>query len=145
MDWKALLTSPRGRIGRRDFWRGFAVVMLASIVLSLIPMVGQVVVLVLLWPQACIFAKRLHDSGRSGWLVLLPVAVTGAAILLMGMVGGAGLFDVGVGFDTAMGPVIRIAMVPALFALGFLLWVGLSRGEEAANRYGTPPVGEAAG
>ena len=144
MDWKTLLLSPRGRIGRRDFWMGFGVLMAASIALTLLPVVGQFAGLVLLWPLACIHAKRLHDAGRSGWLLLLPLSVFVLALGRVAMATGDGLFDAHVMFDSARGPIITAFAVAGLVAFGFMVWVGLSKGDAGPNRYGGEIPEEAA-
>src|SRR5688572_13803743 len=83
MDWKALFLSFGGRISQRDFWIGFAIVMVASMLVNLIPGIGPLLGLALLWPQMAIHTKRLHDFGRSAWLLLVPAAVSVAAGAIM--------------------------------------------------------------
>ena len=144
LDWKTLLLSPRGRIGRMVFWAGFGVVMAASLVLNFVPFIGGVAGLVLLWPLVCLQAKRLHDAGRTAGLILLPAVVIALALARAVMAGAIGSTAVGVVFDTDRGPVMWILALAGLFALGFLVWVGLSRGERGSNRYGPEPVREAA-
>jgi uncharacterized membrane protein YhaH (DUF805 family) len=122
LDWKTLLLSPQGRIARREFWPGFAAVMVASIVLNLIPILGQLLGLLLLWPQFCIRAKRLHDMGKTALLLLIPLAVTILGSSLSAISGGRLAFG-----------------VPFLVGVAFLLWVGLTPGQTNPNRYGPPP------
>lgn len=144
MGWKTLLLSPRGRIGRRDFWLGFGVLMAGSIILTILPVVGQFAGIVLVWPLACILTKRLHDAGRSGWLLLLPLSAFVLALGRVAMATGGGLFDAHVMFDAARGPVITAFAVAGLLALVFVVWVGLSKGEAGPNRYGGEIPEEAA-
>ena len=117
----ALLLSPSGRIPRREFWPGFAVVMVASVVLNFIPLLGQLLGLVMLWPQFCIHAKRLHDLGKSALLMLIPLAVTIAAGVLSLV---SDRLSFGVSF---------------LVGGAFLLWVGLTPGQAGPNPYGPAP------
>jgi len=126
MDWRTLFLSPKGRIGARDFWIGFLIVMAASLVLNLLQTAGQVLGLVLLWPQVCIHAKRLHDMGRSAWLLLAPLGFA------LACAGAGALVGTRLAFEVCFGLV-------AMFGVGFLLWVGLSSGDPAPNRYGEPP------
>lgn len=150
MDWKSLFFSADGRIGRGEFWIGWLVLLGVNVVAGWIPLLGWVLVLVSIYCSICIYAKRLHDMGKSGWLQLIPIAICfvagGFAVISIGfgaamaalsgasddMVTGAALSGLGMG-------VLGLA-VSALVGLAFLLWVGLSSGEPGPNRYGEPPA-----
>ncbi len=126
MDWRTLFLSSRGRIGKRDFWIAFLMIMAASVALNLVKPVGQVLGLLLLWPQVCVNAKRLHDAGRTAWLLLIPAIVSGVCIAVVLLV--------------RSDPVAEIAFAVAVAtSLVFLLWVGLSAADLEPNRYGPPP------
>jgi uncharacterized membrane protein YhaH (DUF805 family) len=152
MDWKTLFLTPEGRIDRRDFWIGFAIIMGANIVLQLIPLIGQLIGFLLFWPQICIHAKRLHDMGKSAWLMLAPFVASIVCIILafttggMAMLGAASMNEQGddsaaIGSAMAgLGAALGFMGVGLLIGLAFLLWVGLSRGESGPNRFGAPPV-----
>ena len=128
-----LLLTPQGRITRAPFWFGILVVIAASVALNLIPgPVGHLVGFVLLWPQVCINVKRLHDMGRTGWLLLIPAAIT-LTCLAVGFIMGSGMEAPPP--RPAPGPLA----IAALVSLGFLLWVGLTPGQSAANRFGEAP------
>ncbi len=125
MDWRALFLSPRGRISKRDFWIAFAMIMAASVALNLVKPVGQMLGLLLLWPQVCVNAKRLHDAGRTAWLLLIPAVVTLTCVAIALLTGGTVA-------ETAFA-------VAAATGLVFLLWVGLSAADLEHNRFGPPP------
>jgi uncharacterized membrane protein YhaH (DUF805 family) len=151
MDWKTLFLSPEGRIGRRDFWIGFVVIMVASIVLNLIPIIGQLIGLLLIWPNICITAKRLHDMGKTGWLMLIPAGVSvvcgvvalvagGMAMIGANALGGASTDSAAAASAMAgFGMVMAIMGIAVLVGFAFLLWIGLSNGEPGPNRFGPPP------
>jgi uncharacterized membrane protein YhaH (DUF805 family) len=142
MDWQSLFLSSNGRIGRQTFWIGFAIVFVSSIVLNMVPVLGQLAALALLWPQVCIHAKRLHDMGYSGWLMLIPFGVSVLAAGFAVATGGAAMFS-GTGYEAlgaAMGAVLLAFAVAFLVGLGFLLWVGLTPSQPGDNRFGPPPV-----
>lgn len=64
-----------GRTGRKEFWMYILVYIIASSILNVIPGVGKVLSLIwtlaLLCPSLGITARRLHDTGKTGWLQLL--------------------------------------------------------------------------
>jgi uncharacterized membrane protein YhaH (DUF805 family) len=149
MDWKRLFLSPEGRIGRGEFWIGFLVILGVSVVLGFIPILGQLVSLLLLWPTICIYSKRLHDFGKSGWLQLVPIVsaivftiaavVTGGGAVLMG--GASGDANAGGAAALAgMGMAMLFIALIFLVWLAFLLWVGLSKSDAGPNRFGPPPA-----
>lgn len=88
-----LFLSFDGRLRRADFWIGFLILTAAGFALTIV----QAVVLgigptdvrpwwvtglafVVMWLQAPLYAKRLHDRGRSGWPAIIPFA--GGAVLV---------------------------------------------------------------
>ena len=163
MDWNRLFFSADGRIGRQSFWIGFLILLGAGVVLSWIPLIGFVAGLALLYPWTCLYSKRFHDMGHSGWFALLPVAAP-AVLFTLALVSGIGgivtgaMFDKVGGEDAAAGPVLAGLGTALLFlGLGMLVWIGgalwagVSLGEAGPNRYGEEPplptagVGHASG
>ena len=61
-----------GRTGRKAFWTFILVNFVVNFVLSLIPGVGKILAgiwgLAVLCPTLGITARRLHDTGKTGWL-----------------------------------------------------------------------------
>src|SRR5438270_11369721 len=88
MDWKGLFLTSHGRLGQRDFWIAWLILFVASLVLSMVPLLGQLAVLALIYPTVCITAKRLHDFGKSGWLAAVPYAIAAVGMLIGGLMGG---------------------------------------------------------
>ena len=73
-----LLFSPSGRIGSSEFYRGGFILILIGTAFSMTKMIspGLGVMFGLLsyflaYPWVVIWIKRLHNGGKSGWLVLL--------------------------------------------------------------------------
>jgi len=135
MKLHTLLLTPFGRIGRGAFWIGFAIVMVLSLVMNMTPgLVGHLLGFVLLWPQVCIHAKRLHDMGRTAWWMLVPAIV----LVVCGVASYALVFsETGGGSPASVAP-LAVAVV---CAVGFLLWVGLTPGSTQTNRFGPAFVG----
>ena len=77
-----------GRTGRKSFWLFVLVNFVISTILGMIPGIGRVLSavwsLVMLCPSLGITARRLHDTGKSGWLqLLLLIPGIGAIIILL--------------------------------------------------------------
>jgi uncharacterized membrane protein YhaH (DUF805 family) len=149
MDWKTLFLTADGRIGKRDFWIGFAILFVANLVLGMIPFLGMLISLLLIYPTVCIYSKRLHDAGRTAWLMLVPFGVVVVCMIIAFMMGGAALMGAGMaGSDSAagaaamagMGGAALVIMLGFLVNIAFVLWVGLSNGDPGENRFGPPPV-----
>lgn len=140
MDWKTLFLSGEGRIGRRDFWIGFLIIMAASFVLGFIPIIGAILGLVLIWPQVCIHAKRLHDMGRTAWLILIPMAVSLMAMIVVVAAGGVAALsgDASAVSGAAFGMIGLALLVSLLVSLAFLAWVGLTPSQPGDNQFGPP-------
>jgi uncharacterized membrane protein YhaH (DUF805 family) len=137
MDWNHLFLSFSGRTGKRDFWIGFAALFAAGIVANLLPVVGALAGLALLYPWTALMAKRLHDFGRSGWLVLVPAApaALSAILALFAALAMGNAATMGAAFATA-GFAVLVSTVAMLIGLGFLVWVGLKDGDAGTNTYG---------
>ena len=77
-----------GRTGRKAFWSFVLVNFVVNFVLGLIPGVGKILAavwgLAVLCPSLGITARRLHDTGKTGWLqLILVIPVIGAIVLLI--------------------------------------------------------------
>ncbi len=74
-----LFLLPRGRIGRKTYWRAVGLLVLCmSVGIALLEIAGLSAddaeartSLAILWPVLAISAKRFHDMGRSGWWSLI--------------------------------------------------------------------------
>lgn len=140
IDFPALFLRHQGRLGRSAFWIGFAILAAVGVIASLIPVVGQVSGLVLLWPAFCLLAQRLHDIGRGGGLAalaMIPAAISAVFGLLAGL--------------AVMAPVTALALLPLLALVGvvtgllglvtlaFIIWAGIMPSQPVANAWGAPP------
>ena len=129
--WNTLFVNPNGRTSRGHFLG--ALLPLALAVLWYVykgPAIDYASwgVLVLLYPAVVLHVRRLHDMGRSGWLVLVPAALT---VVAMGI--WAGRISLGAQLD------VIVPLAALVVFLGFALWGCLARGQAETNTFG-PPV-----
>ena len=85
MDWQFLLFNPNGRIGQKDFWIGAAILLGGNVLANILPILGGLLWLLLIWVGICVYGKRLHDIGLpGGWAIALfiPPAALPALIAL---------------------------------------------------------------
>lgn len=139
-----------GRAPRAEYWWYALAIFIVAIVLmvieSLFGLKGMVAGLygpltILLWlgtvvPGLAVTVRRLHDTNRSAWWLLLMVPYLLSAFLLGMAVSGAGLG--------------AMAGAGALGIIGFLCLIALFvfmvlRGTPGENRYGPNPYGGASG
>ena len=67
-----------GRAQRSEFWWWVPFSTVSYIILGLIPFIGQILMLGLLIPHLAVTTRRLHDTGRSAWwLLLFPISILG--------------------------------------------------------------------
>ena len=154
MDWQSLLLSADGRIKRQPYWISwivlFAVSLVGSLILQIIsPYAGSVLSLLLIYPYVCIYSKRLHDLGQTGWLAAIPFglsAITSCVALYTlattGLMAGP-LSAANVGNPMALmsklGPMMMVSSLSGLVGLVFWLWLGIAEGNQGANKYGPEP------
>ncbi len=137
MNWVPLFLSLDGRIGRKDFCIGAVALIGVGVLANLLPIVGPLVSLVLIVPWTCLLVKRLHDFGRSGWLVLIAlVPAAGAAALgRFTALDASNAATMGAAFAGA-GLTLVVSSVALIVSLGFLIWVGAKPGDRQPNAYG---------
>jgi uncharacterized membrane protein YhaH (DUF805 family) len=74
-----------GRARREEFWMFTLVNFIITVVLHLIsPLLGGLYSLAVLVPSLGVGARRLHDTGRSGWLLLIGlIPLIGIIVLIV--------------------------------------------------------------
>ena len=76
-----------GRASRSEYWWFYLVTVLAGGVADRVSgTVGNIASLVLLLPSLALAARRLHDTGRSGWWFLLVFTIIGIPVVLYWLV-----------------------------------------------------------
>lgn len=144
-----------GRSRRKEYWMFFLFTIIVSVVLGIIDgvlgltlgggdgatataastgVLGGIFSLATIVPSIAVGVRRLHDTDRSGWWLLIPVGLLILGLVLGGALGGAaggGMMGLGAGFGLG----ILGAVVGGLVLLVFYCLEG-TRGP---NRFGPDP------
>lgn len=80
-----------GRAGREEFWMFFLFNLIISFVLAIVdnvafkgqPILGLIYNLAVLLPSLGVAVRRLHDTGKSGWMILVGLIPCVGVILLI--------------------------------------------------------------
>ncbi len=101
-----------GRARRSEFWYFVLFQVLVGIVASILDqilgterIVSGLVSLALLLPGLAVGARRLHDTGRSGWWQLLSLTIVGIIVLIVWWAGDSHA-------DNAHGPSPKAVSAP---------------------------------
>jgi uncharacterized membrane protein YhaH (DUF805 family) len=147
MDWKTLFLAVEGRMGKKDFWVGFAILFVIGLIMSRIKPLSGIWSLASIYFCVCVGGKRLHDIGKSAWLVLVPTGIIVAAYVVGAVIGGAaflGLAATGNDSAAVVGGLAGLGLLGVLGFLGFLvaiaavIWLGTRDGDVADNQFGPP-------
>jgi uncharacterized membrane protein YhaH (DUF805 family) len=104
--------------------------------MSSVGILGGIWSLGTLIPSIAVGVRRLHDTDRSGWWILLPLGpyLLGIVLLIMGAVSGS----------LAMAGVAGVLMLIGLVCAIVLLVFYCLPGTPGPNKYGPDPMGGAA-
>ncbi len=68
-----------GRARRKEYWMFFLINLIISIILNVIgamvrfEFLGGIYSLIMLLPSIAVGVRRMHDQGKSGWFILIPI------------------------------------------------------------------------
>lgn len=129
MVYERLYVYPNGRTSRGEFVAALLTLLAAFAFYAFLVKgrTAQWCMIVLLLPAIILHARRLHDMGRTAWLLVVPatLAVAAYAVRL-----GAGSPDARVA--------AAVPMVALVVCAGFALWGCIGSGQTQANRFGAP-------
>jgi uncharacterized membrane protein YhaH (DUF805 family) len=129
MIYEYLYVFPNGRTSRSEFVAPL-VILLAAFAFYAFLVKGRTAqwcMLVLLFPAIILHARRLHDMGRTAWLLVAPVALAVAAFAAR----------LGAVSPDSQGAA-AVPLVALVVCAGFALWGCLAKGQTQANRFGAP-------
>jgi uncharacterized membrane protein YhaH (DUF805 family) len=138
-----LLFFPTGRIGRRDYWIGMALIFgVVSLAIWSKVSFGGILASSTVYLGICVAGKRLHDFGQSAWGVLVPVCFCMVIIVLTLLTGGfsnptgqpQGLPDTPLAVFVDALPVLIFLIWPA-----WVIWLGVRKSQPQDNQYGPGP------
>jgi uncharacterized membrane protein YhaH (DUF805 family) len=139
MDWVYLFSSFEGRISRKTFWIGIAVLIVAELAVYLIAEALQgdrlsaIADLAFIYPEFAIAVKRAHDRDLPIWI--LVAFFGGEAVLdLLTVLEMSGSSEQ----PSVMSLFIAVPFTVLLVAL--LIELGFRRGTIGPNQYGPDPV-----
>ncbi len=147
IDFAHIATSSPEAMHER-MWGGMTNYMRVMPLLSLIN-------LALLVPSYAVGVRRLHDTGRSGWWIVLPLVVAIVGTILFLVFGGTALFHLlqagdhpseaqGLQFaGQLIGSLFLFLLLPILVAEIVMLVFYVTEGKRGPNRFGPDPKGEA--
>ena len=148
MDYQYVLLNPNGRIAPREFWIGVLIILGGNVLAGLIPLIGGLVWLGLIWVGICVYGKRLHDAGRSAWIHVIPWGISLVTSTISGVILGGSILAAALAGDdftimpllAAGGLVTGLTGLSTLVWLSYTAWVGLAEGQGGTNAYGPAPV-----
>lgn len=73
----------KGRSSRSEYWWGYLFNSLASMALSMIPVIGGLLGFVMMVPGIAISIRRMHDIGKSGWYLLMGLIPLAGPIIVL--------------------------------------------------------------
>ncbi|MFN3910881.1 DUF805 domain-containing protein [Hyphomonas sp.] len=149
-----VLFKPRGRIEARQFWLGWGIIVAANIVANFLSFLGIILYLGLIYVGVCVYGKRLHDMGRSAWLVAIPWGV-GLVLGTIGLFLCAPAIMEATQYDpraledpeaamAVMGPYLALIGLGFVVWAAFTVWVGIGKSDPNENEHGGNPQNPAA-
>ncbi len=139
MDWANLLLSFEGRIGRKTFWIGITILIVAELAGYFVAEALQgdrlsaIFDLIFIYPEFAVTVKRAHDRDLPIWILITFFA--GEAVLdLLTVIELAGDKDQ----PSLISLMIAVPFTVLLVAL--LIELGFRRGTIGPNQYGPDPI-----
>ncbi|MDF3412854.1 DUF805 domain-containing protein [Sulfitobacter sp. M57] len=131
----------QGRASRSEYWWFFLVVLIGAVVTQLIwGLLYLIYTLAIICPALAAGFRRLQDTGRPGWYIVIPFGISLLASLMAPDVPTEEAMAAGQMPDFANLALFSIlAIVQLIISLVFLWWLTRPSQPET-NAYGPPPT-----
>ena len=143
-----------GRAQRSEFWWFVLFSFISQAILNFVPVLGPIYALALLLPSLAVTARRLHDTNRTAWwmlLYLIPVLGFIVLVIIALVMLGINAFDPWEAGEVewgVLGILFLVWLLVSIAAWVALLVFQILPGTVGPNRYGPDPLqpsGAAAG
>lgn len=131
-----------GRASRSEYWWFVLAYVIGAIIVSLlgIGILYMIYVLALIVPLTAAGWRRLQDTGRPGWYILIPVGVGLLSMLLTpAMPSGDEMMDPAQIPDMGSSGLLMLISFIQLVLLVLYIWWLTRPSEPDTNAYGPPP------
>jgi uncharacterized membrane protein YhaH (DUF805 family) len=120
-----------GRVGRTQFWYYVLVVVVLTVGVGIVGslttrLLSSLFSLALLLPNLGMGVRRLHDIGKPGIYILLPIVPSVLAVAFL--------------FTIILWPLAMLCWLATLAAMVLLIYWYIQPGAPDANTYGPPPA-----
>ena len=135
-----------GRAQRSEFWWFVLFSFISQAILNFVPVLGPIYALVLLLPSLTVTARRLHDTNRTAWWMLLYlIPVLGFIVLLIVALAMLGVnafepWEAGEAEWGALGILFLVWLLVSIASWIVLLVFQIMPGTVGPNRYGPDPL-----
>ena len=135
-----------GRAQRSEFWWFVLFSFVSQFILNFVPIIGSIYSLVLLLPSLAVTARRLHDTDRTAWwmlLYLIPILGFIILVILFFALLGINVFDPWRASDAewgVLGLFFLVWLLGSIAAWVVLLVFQIMPGTVGPNRYGPDPL-----
>ena len=126
-----------GRASRKEYWGFILVMIVVGLIFDLLQLIlfntvlgGIFGLLMSLWglfiiiPHFAVAIRRLHDTNKSGWYIVLPIAVIFLGSIISFMLGEK---------------FILVGILLYIISLVYLIFLFVKKGDVGENRYGEDP------
>jgi uncharacterized membrane protein YhaH (DUF805 family) len=140
MNLVGLMLNPTGRIGRRDYWVGVAIITAIIVWVNWSEVrFGAVLGCSTIYLGICVHGKRLHDIGSSAWGILVPVAFFPLIVIVTILSGGLAnpASESPRAPDTPLASFVDALPLLITFILpAWVIWLGSRKSQPGDNKYG---------